>query len=167
MEVLVGKIINTYGIKGAVKVFSHTDFPELRYKKNAKVFVCDEDGNNKTILTIKTHTRNKNIDIIAFKEFDDINQVLKFINYEIRVDAKSSDLNEDFYFYGDLLDCKIIFKDKVIGKVIEVLDTGIQHNLRILKDDGKVFLYPFLNRFLSKVDIENKIIYINPIEGMI
>ena len=52
MEVLIGKIVNTYGIKGAVKVYSHTDFPEIRFKKNNSVILCDEHGNNKINLKI-------------------------------------------------------------------------------------------------------------------
>lgn len=167
MEVLIGKIVNTYGIKGAVKVYSHTDFPEIRFKKNNSVILCDEHGNNKINLTIDKHFSSKGMEIVSFKEITNINDVLKYLNYEIHCQLTDLNLPNGQYFHFQLIGCKIIYNKQIIGEVIEVLNNNNHYNLRILKENGKTILYPFIDKFLKCIDIDNKKIEIEPIEGMI
>lgn len=165
MELIIGKIVNTYGLKGELKVFSYSDFSKKRYQKGKKVILYSPEG-EKVEVIIDTHKQVKGIDIISFKDMKDINLVEKYKNYEIRI-LKEDDLPNEYYYFVDLIGCKIMHKEKNIGIVIQVLDSGNQHNLRIKKNDGKTFLYPFIGQFLKKVDIENKTIFINPLDGML
>ena len=167
MEVLIGKIVNTYGIKGAVKVYSHTDFPEIRFKKNNSVILCDEHGNNKINLTIDKHFSSKGMEIVSFKEITNINDVLKYLNYEIHCQLTDLNLPNGQYFHFQLIGCKIIYNKQIIGEVVEVLNNNNHYNLRILKENGKTILYPYIDKFLKCIDIDNKKIEIEPIEGMI
>lgn len=167
MQVLVGKIVNTYGIKGAVKVYSHTDFAAKRYKKGNKVFLVHPETQEKCELTIQSYFKNKNVDIISFAEYHDINEVLPLMQWEIHVQADKKDLPEDMFYYGDLINCAVFYKDKCVGEVIDIIDIGIQQNLKIQKENKKPFFYPFIGQFLEEVDVENKKIYLNPIQGMI
>ncbi len=167
MLVLVGKIVATYGLMGALKVYSYSDFSKKRYQKNSEVILIHPETQQKIILKIASYQKIKNMDVITFIDFNDINLVEKYIGYEIYKEVSSDDLPKDHYYYSDLLDCSIVYQDIVIGKVIAVIDFGRQYNLRIEQPDKTTFLYPFIDNFLENVDVKKKIIKIKPIKGMI
>ena len=69
----VGKIVNTHGIKGEVKVLSMTDFAEERYQKGILHLFMDGDGIKP--LTVSGHRVHKNFDLLTFEGFHSINDV--------------------------------------------------------------------------------------------
>lgn len=168
MEVVLGKIVNTYGLKGALKVYSFSDFATKRYTKNATVTLIHPQSKEKVSLKVATYTQIKGMDILTFNGLDDINLVEKYVGYEIFLDILGNDLPPDSYYYGDLMNCEVFNQNQLIGKVIQIQDCGNQQNLRIqCLNKNKTFLYPFIHHFLKKVDVKNKRIDLNPIEGMI
>ena len=167
MKVIVRKIVNTYGLKGALKVYSTTDFAPLRYQKNAIVTLYHPQTHHQIQMTIASYRNLKGMDIITFKGLEDINLVQSYVGYEIHVEANRKDLPQDSYFYQDLIDCEVFVDNQSVGKVIEIQNCGNQYNLRIQNQKEKSFLYPFIHRFLKNVDILNKRIDLNPIKGMI
>ena len=62
----VGKIVNTQGIKGEVRVISKTDFPEERYQKGATLLLFQEKK-APIELVVKSHRKHKNFDILSFE----------------------------------------------------------------------------------------------------
>ena len=167
MEVIIGKIVNTYGLKGALKVYSMTDFAHLRYKKNAKVTLVNPETNDNQILKIASYQQIKGMDIITFAGLNDINLIKQYVGYEIHSIAEQKDLPRDNYYYSDLIDCKVYVKQQYLGKVLNIQNCGNQYNIRIIKDNKKTFLYPFINKFLKEVNVVEKKIILNPIKGMI
>ncbi len=108
------------------------------------------------------------MDILTFYGLEDINLVEKYVGYEIFLDILGNDLPKDSYYYGDLINCEVYNQNQLIGHVIQIQDCGNQQNLRIqCINKNKTFLYPFINHFLKNVDVKNKRIDLNPIEGMI
>ena len=87
---------------------------------------------------------------------------------KLQKDAIKGQENEkNTYYFSDLINCEIIDQNSnYIGKVITVEDYPAQRTLRI-KTEGKDVLIPFVNAFIKNVDIENKKIYVNIIEGML
>lgn len=168
MEVVLGKIVNTYGLKGALKVYSFSDFAAKRYTKNATVTLIHPQTKDKVSLKVATYTQIKGMDILTFYGLEDINLVEKYVGYEIFLDILGNDLPKDSYYYGDLINCEVYNQNQLIGHVIQIQDCGNQQNLRIqCFNKNKTFLYPFINHFLKNVDVKNKRIDLNPIEGMI
>ena len=74
----VGKIVNTHGIKGEVRVISKTDFPDERYKKGNALFLFMPDKDEPIELIVKSHRVHKNFDLLTFEGYDNVNQVEKF-----------------------------------------------------------------------------------------
>ena len=70
------------------------------------------------------------------------------------------------YYKSKIIDL-IKYDNEKIGNVIDMFDSGSHLILRIKRDEKKDLLYPFVDRFIEKVDIENKQIHLNPIPGMI
>ena len=158
----IGKIVNTHGIKGELRVLSNSDFIDVRFKPNAKIYI----DNNEYI--IEDGYLHKNFVIIKLLGFDNINDVVKFKNKDIYGDILDQDvLEEDEYFNQDLEGCSVYNQDNQLrGEVIEVMIGGIYNMLRIKGDNTKGII-PFNNQFIKSVDIDNKKIVINEIKGLI
>ena len=62
----VGKIVNTQGLKGEVRVISRTDFPDERYKKG-NTLLLEQEGKPLIELVVASHRKHKNFDILSFK----------------------------------------------------------------------------------------------------
>ena len=158
----IGKIVNTHGIKGELRVLSNSDFIDVRFKPNAKIYI----DNNEYI--IEDGYLHKNFVIIKLLGFDNINDVVKFKNKDIYGDILDQDvLEEDEYFNQDLEGCGVYNQDNQLrGEVIEVMIGGIYNMLRIKGDNTKGIVH-FNNQFIKNVDIDNKKIVINEIKGLI
>lgn len=166
MEYLtLGKIIDTFSLDGSVKILSSTTNQDIRYKKGNKVFVSD--NNEMKELTIVSYRRSSNFDIVKFQEITTVDEALLLKGKEVLVIKDINDLKEGYYFYSDLKGCAVVSDNKKLGKVIEVEEFPAQITLRCKADNGKVFFVPFVKAFIKSVDIKNKEIDINYVEGLL
>lgn len=161
----VGKIINTQGIKGEVKIYPLTD-DISRFDELEKVYI----GEEKVLVYIEKNWSKKEFVILKFVGYDDINEVLKFKNEYLYIEEKDKiKLEEDSYFIFDIVGCNVLdIKGNKIGIVTQVI-TNTGNDIYIIKseDNSKNYLVPAVKQFIKKVDIENKEIIIEPIEGLI
>ena len=88
----VGKIVNTQGLQGEMRVLSVTDFAEERFKKGAELALFDEKDQFVQTVTIASHRKQKNFDIIKFKDMYHINAIEKYKGYSLKV--AEEDLND-------------------------------------------------------------------------
>lgn len=150
---IIGKIVNTFQLKGKVKVSLSTDNFEDRYKVGRKVYIKDDNGKEKEYEITSLTLLNPKVVAISFKGYNDINEVEQFINKDIYEDVE---IEEGRYFYDDLLKMNVVTsKGKDVGKVKNIIK---MKNIEYLIVDN---LYiPFqIDRFIKKVDInELKII---------
>lgn len=161
----VGKIINTHGIKGEVKILPFTDdihrFDELK-----KVYI----GEYKLKLEITKVRYKDNIAILKFNNYNNINEVEKFKNQNVYVDEEDKiELNDNQFFIFDIIGCTVLdTSDKEIGTVIDIIQSGLS-DVYIIKDNSidKEYLIPAVREFIKDINIEEKIIKIDPIEGLI
>ena len=163
--VTIGKILNTFGIKGELKVDVYTDFPEDRFQKGSTVYV----GDDYLPFKVASHREHKGFMLLLLEDNEDINLVEKFKGmylYKSKDDIKP--LQDGQYYFSDLKDLDVYADDERIGKVLNV-ESGLRNNnLRVLKaEDNKEYLIPFIPVFIKKVDLEERRIDINRIEGLI
>ncbi|MGC6767971.1 ribosome maturation factor RimM [Enterococcus sp. LJL51] len=164
----VGKIVNTQGLKGEVRVISQTDFPELRYKKGA-VLLLFQERKNPVELTIKSHRKHKNFDIVSFEGHPSINDVEKYRDGILKV-AKDqlNTLNEDEFYYHEIIGSKVIDEAGTeIGKVKEILSPGANDVWVVQRVKKKDALIPYIESVVKKVDIEKGEITVEIPEGLI
>ncbi|NLN15092.1 MAG: ribosome maturation factor RimM [Tissierellia bacterium] len=162
---IVGKIINTHGIKGEVKVYPLTDDIE-RFSDLEKVYI----GDSKKKFHIDRVRYHKGFPIIGFREIQDINEVLPYRDEYIYVDQEDRIvLPEDHYFIHDLIDCSVYDMDNNLIGILKDVIQYTANDVYVVKDEAnrKEYLIPAVKEFVKEVDIENKRIYIDPIEGMI
>lgn len=162
---IIGKIINTHGVRGELKINPMTDDIE-RFSQLEKAYI----GEAKEKLHIEKARYHKSFVILKFKEYDNINQILHFKDSYIYVDWDDKlILPEDSYFIDDLIDCKVFDLDKrEIGYLKDIIYTN-RDDVYLIKStfEDKEYMIPAVKEFIKEIDIDNKIIIIDPIEGMI
>ncbi len=160
----IGNIVNTFGIKGELKVQSQTDFVKQRFKAGNTLYILKD--NKYVEMVVNTHRVHKGFVLVQFKDYEDINLVEKFKECDLFVSKESVHrLQKGQYYFFDLVGCEVYSEETLIGKVSEVLQ-GHQPVLRI-NANGKDVLVPFVESFIKDVDIKEKKIVVNLIEGML
>lgn len=161
----VGKIVNTQGIKGEIKIIPFTD-DIYRFDKLEKIYI----GKEKLKLEITKVWYKKNTVILKFKGYDNINDVEKFKNQNIYVDEKDKiELKDNQYFIFDIIGCKVLdTSNKEIGTVVDIIEAG-SSDIYVVEGNSKYeeYLIPGVKEFIKDINIEEKRIKIDPIEGMI
>ena len=161
-KIVFGKLVNTHGLRGEVKIVSTSDFKDERFKEGNQFYVGE------TLLTVKSHRVHKNFDMVVFEEFDNINQVEKFKGMEVSIDKSNlSELEEDEFYYHELEGMEVFNNEdgSLIGKVIEVRDLP-GSTILVVKGSKRV-LIPFVEEFIAEVNLEEGKININVIEGLL
>ena len=152
----IGQIVNTYGIKGFVKVVPFTD-DITRFEKLKSVYI-DIKGNLKEF-TIEEVKYSKNMVLIKFKEIPDINEAERYRNYYIKISREDAiKLPKDTYFIADLIGLEVYVKEtnKLLGKVDDIFSTG-SNDVYVIKDElGKQILLPGTKEVIKQIDIENR-----------
>lgn len=164
--VSIGKITNFHGIKGEVKTgYSKGKENQISSLKEAVVVTL---GKSET-LNIESIRFHKNSAIIKFKEINSIDEAISYKNSLIKVpkEAIAQALEEDEYFNEDLEGLDVFDQEgKHLGKVKYVANQGAGDLLAIVAND-KQQLVPFVKELVPTVDLKNKKIIINNIEGLI
>lgn len=166
-KVIVGKIVNTCGLKGEVKVINSSDFTEQRYKKNNLLIVNNEDKNINEVLTVSSYRENDKFVYLKFKEINSIEEAERLKECYLLIDGDLLEkINEDTFYHYELLNMEVHYNSEKIGKISEISYNGAQDLIRIQGEKFNV-LVPFVNEFIEKIDIENKRIYLKHLEGLL
>lgn len=162
----VGSIITTHGLKGEVKVYPTTEDPK-RFEDLKKILL--EDGSDYITLSIKSVKYFKNIVILGFKEYSDINQVEKLRGKKLFVSREDAiELYEDEYYIPDLIGIRVIDENgNDIGVLRDVLETGANDVYIIKTESEKELLIPAIKECILSVDIENEIMTIHIMDGLL
>lgn len=161
--VLIGKIVNTFGIKGELKLECYSDFIDERFKRDTTIYI----GEEKLPFVMKSHKIHKGFLLIQLKDNEDINLVEKYKGmyvYKNKDDIKP--LKKGEYYFSQLKGLDVFVSDKKVGSVLRV-EEGISSNYLRVKTNDKESLVPFLPAFIEEVDLENNKITIKDIEGLL
>ena len=163
-KTLVGKIINTHGIKGNVKIYPYTDDPE-RFKDLDYLLI----GDGFKELKIVDMFIQKGFVYVRFEGYEDINKILDFINLNVYIyDKDRVNLPKDRYFISDIVNMEVHdMEGQSIGKVTDVIENLANDLFQVQKPSGKVFYLPARKEFIKEINVERKVIIIEPIEGLL
>ncbi|REK55018.1 MAG: ribosome maturation factor RimM [Geobacillus sp.] len=165
----VGKIVNTHGIRGEVRVISRTDFPEERYKKGNTLYIFMEKSQEPIEVIVKSHRVHKSFDLLSFEGYDNINLVEKFKGAMLKVpESQLGELNEGEYYFYEIIGCTVVTEEgETVGTVSEILTPGANDVWVVKRNNGKEALIPYIEDIVKNVDVEAKIITIRPMEGLL
>ena len=156
----VGQIVNTFGIKGFVKVKPFTDNIN-RFDDLKNIYINQEPYE---IEEVKYH---KNVVLLKIKGIDKIEQAEKFKNFYIEIDRKDGILEEGSYYIVDLIGLEVITDSgKVLGKLDDIYNTG-SNDIYVVKDElGKQLLLPAIKEVIKNINLEEKKIIVHLIKGL-
>ncbi|MBD0380382.1 ribosome maturation factor RimM [Paenibacillus sedimenti] len=163
----IGKIVNTHGVRGELKIVSETDFPE-RFEKGSELVIVDPQ-NKQTPVTVQASRLHKNMYIVQFAQFANINEVEKFKGSLLKVEGKYQQaLEEGEYYYHEIIGCKVVTEEgEELGEVTEVLTPGANDVWVVSLPKGKQLLLPVIDDVVLNVDVVNKTIRIHLMEGLL
>lgn len=163
----VGKIVNTHGIKGEVRVMSITNTPEERYYVGAPLTFFGENGQT-TDLTVRSYRKHKQFDLLAFEDYETINEVKPFVGGQLKVSEDLLlELDEDeFYLYEIIGSAVVDTEGNDIGRVKEILSPGANDVWVVQRQGKKDLLLPYIDSVILDVDVENKCITVHVMEGL-
>ncbi len=162
----IGQIVNTFGIKGFVKVNPFTDDLE-RFEELDSVFVVK----NKELIEMKIEEikYHKNLVLIKFKGIEDINMAEKYKGCYIKIKREATrKLPKDTYFIADLIGLPVYEENgNLLGKLDDIYNNK-SHDIYVVKDGlGKQILLPSTKEVIKQIDIENEKIVVHLIDGLI
>lgn len=157
-----GKIINTHGLKGEVKVYSYTD-NESNILRLKKIYI---DGVKYEVQSIKPF---KNMFIMKLKGIDIIEDTKPLIDkmcFREIISGESND--EEGFFVKDLIGIQVVDEqNNNIGTLKEVFNTGANDVYEVLLEDGKYIYLPAIKQVVKKIDIDAHIMIVKIMEGLI
>ena len=162
----IGQIVNTFGIKGMVKVKPFTD-DIRRFDELKTVYV--EKNNNQTEYEIEEVKYHKDMVLIKFKGIDKVEQAEMLRNSYLTVSRDSVEkLEEGRYYIVDLLGLEVYTDEQVLlGTLEDIFNTGSNDIYVVKNKQGKQILLPAIQDVIKQIDIENKKIIVHLLPGLI
>ncbi|MBE6138342.1 MAG: 16S rRNA processing protein RimM [Firmicutes bacterium] len=159
-EIYLGKIVNTHGIKGEVRIISDFELKNQVFKKDFNLYV----GRDRVKLPINSYRPHKNYDMVTFVGITDINEVLVYKGEPVYINREDLEISD--YILKDLIGLEVYNKEHLVGTIDEIINNGA-HKILVVKSGKRKNLIPFVDDFISDVDINGKKVFINEIEGLI
>lgn len=165
-ELEIGQIVNTFGIKGEVKVKPFTDDIK-RFDKLKKINI--EQKNSKKEYEIENIKYHKDMVILKLKGIDQIEQAELLRNSYLKIDRNEEEpLEENTYYIVDLLGLSVYTEEGILlGILDDIYNTG-SNDIYVVKDSlGKQTLLPAIQDFIKEIDIENQKIIVHVMKGLL
>ena len=153
--IYLGKIVNTHGLKGEIRILSDFKYKEEVFKENSIVYI------NNTKYIIKSYRKHKVFDMITLENIDSIEKAenLKGLNIYI---------NRDDYNFGildtDLVGMDVYDNNTYKGKVVEIMK-GSKYDFLVI-DGIKRHMVPNIKEFINNIDLDRNRIDIDYIRGL-
>lgn len=160
--IYLGKIVNTHGIKGEIRILSDFEKKNLVFKTGMPIYIGKE--HRKEI--IKTYRPHKTFDMVCYENVENINEVLKDIGKYVYLKREEINLKENEYFLEELIGFQIIENEKNLGIVEDIVynKSGI---LLEIKQKEKKYYIPKNDYFIKKVNGYEKTILVENTQGLI
>lgn len=157
MELIyVGKIVNTFGIKGELKIVSRFEMAKRVFVKGNHLII------NKTNYEITNVRFHKNNYLVELNNIKDINKIEYLINEEVYFAKENLNLTANEYLIEELLNYKVVSNNEEVGVVTSYDDNKINPLIKV----NDRFYIPIKGNFILNVDKTNKVITVRDIRGL-
>ncbi|MFC5649035.1 ribosome maturation factor RimM [Paenibacillus solisilvae] len=165
----VGKVVNTHGIRGDLKVISQTDFIEERFAVGSELILLSPDHSQQLKVTVQSSRLHKELIIVKLKGYDNINDVEKYKGWSLKVTKDNLvELEEGEYYHHQIIGCRVVTEEgEELGVISEILVPGANDVWVVDQPKGKQVLIPVIDEVLLNVDVANKLVTVRLMEGLI
>lgn len=163
--VRIGQITGPHGVRGAVRVFPLSDFPE-RYRTLRRVLLGSPDRP----VGVRFRGFVKNLVILEFDSITDRNQTEALRGQYILVPrSEVHPLPEGHYYDFDLIGIAVVDPDgNPLGKLVDVDHNSPVHDLYVVETaPGKRYMVPAVKQFVKGIDLTEGKMVVQPIPGLL
>lgn len=163
----IGKIINTHGINGELKILEQTDFPE-RFTAGNLIYIINSKKEAVEVEIESYRVMNK-FGLLKIKGYDHIKDAEALKGLELKIKKEQAGkLDEGEYYYFEIIGCEVYTtNNELIGVIDSVMSPGANDVWVVLNEDKKEFLIPFIPTIVKNVDVKNKRVEIEIMEGLL
>ena len=156
----IGKITNTHGLKGELKVVATIDSPDC-FARSKEVFI------DNVCYKIKSFRAHMQFYLIVLDGVDGIDTAEAFKNKLIYAELESIKLPKGTYLIEDMLGLSVTDVDtgEEYGVLTQVYKTGA-NDVYEVKNQSKTYLIPAIKQCIIETDIKNKTLKIRPLPGL-
>ena len=161
----VGVITSPHGVRGEVKVFPTTD-DAARFKTLKQVVL--DTGKETISLEIEHVKFFKNMVILKFKGYDNINDIEKYKSKDLLIPREEAvELEEDEYFIADLIGLTVVDESgSELGVLKDVLETGANDVYIVQMKSGQELMLPAIHDCILDVDLEGSKMTVHVLDGL-
>ena len=152
--VIVGKIINFFGIKGELKVKSAFDKKEKVFKIGNHILINNEPLK---ITSVRIHKNNY---LIRVNDINDINLITKYIGFNVYFKKSDLGLTDNEYILEELIGATVMDGNENIGEVLEIYTSSNMNYIKV-EYSNKTYLIPLIDEYIDHFDRDTKTIYTN------
>ncbi|WP_311407147.1 ribosome maturation factor RimM [Liquorilactobacillus uvarum] len=164
----VGRIVNTHGIKGEVKVAVTTDFADERFQKGKTLYILQDEGEKVVNLTIKNVRKFKQFQLLVFEGMEDINLMEKYKNSKLMISEQDQEpLSDGSYYHHQIVGLHVIDEtEKPLGTVKEILSLGANDVWVVERENNKDLLLPAIKDVIKEVNVEAGTVRVKLLDGL-
>ncbi|WP_018922576.1 ribosome maturation factor RimM [Salsuginibacillus kocurii] len=165
----VGKIVNTHGVRGELRVIAVTDAPEERFTNGARLYVEGSGGAQE--VTVKSHRKHKQFDLVTFEEINSMDEAsaLKGQMLMVAEEDRVPTEEDDEFYYDEIIGALVYTEDGTeLGTVKEILPLGA-NDVWVVKrgHEKKDVLLPFIEDVVLDVNVAEQTITVRLLEGLL
>jgi 16S rRNA processing protein RimM len=164
-------ITGVHGLTGRLKLHITTDVNE-RFETGKTVYIKKKDVFAEFQITGFSRSR-ETAGLLQIVGINDRNTAQEYIGAGVFIDKSEADktkqelLNDDSFYYNDIIGCSVFYTGAQIGTVTDILDNGAGQILIISSGAGKEYMVPFVESMVDTSGIGDKKLSIHPVEGLI
>lgn len=159
--IYIGKIVNTHGIKGELRLLSDFDKKDIVFKNGFEIYI----GEEKIKEVITSYRHHKEFEMITLNGYNNINEVLKYKTKKVYVLRDSLQMKNNEYLLQDLIQLDVYECEEKLGEIVNIVYNKLNPLLYIKGD--KNFYLPINDEYIKKVDLENEKVYVENAKGLI
>jgi len=159
--VLIGKIVNTHGLKGEVRILSSFKYKDKVFFPGMKVYI----GKDKVCEEINSYRFHKIFDMITMNGYSNINEILKYKGEYIFVNKEDVKLLENEYLDEDIIGLNVMVDGRNIGVVKKIEDHN-GNEILVVRNGDKNYFVPYNFDILLNIDLNKREMNVKNIVGL-
>ncbi|MDY6825645.1 MAG: ribosome maturation factor RimM [Bacillota bacterium] len=166
-KTVIGKILSPHGVKGLVKVYPCSDFPERVYRLGE---VLLQHGSQSCWMTVETGSVFGHLWLIKFKGIESRDEALVLKGALLMIpQSERLSLPEGTYYYDQIIGLQVFSEGELMGRIVDILNTGGHGLLIMQKEDqeNKTVLIPAVKKIVKRVDLETGTVEVELPEGLL
>lgn len=159
-DIVIGKVATVFGVKGELKIHPLTDFPN-RFSLLKEV--CLRKGTDELYYEIEKVRYGKDIVFLKLKTIDDRSAAEYLRGYEVAIPlSQRAELPKDHFYVEDLIGMEVVnLQGDSLGTICEILQSSA--NDVYVTESAMI---PALHQIVKKVDLDNRKMWVNEVEGL-